>query len=320
MKHMKQSEKKIKNEIIKSTQSIKKKYRDLHKERFINEEHFREQFKPIIDPIHRFIDSKEQLLGIDTNLNSEDAEQVQEIQTEEPGIFDKNTPSSHIRSFDTGIDNQIFHSSTSNKRPTSLKSFDDSAVDHKIYRASTTSKSPTSLKSLDDCAKILNTRQHDKRFGIRKLTNGYMLGQTAVKLNDDKIYVKNKNFKLSDGLRNLLFLTQPKKYTDNDLKVYKDILLLTDTNKISLDNISDYKKIKYKEIIQPLFKSGNGIQTEYMVLNKKNDDSKYTYWDDPNELIERLRLLVSSNSAGHNAHNNEILSIIEELKEANIIY
>lgn len=44
-----------------------------------------------------------------------------------------------------------------------------------------------------------------------------------------------------------------------------------------------------------------------------------TYWDDPNELIERLRLLTSSTSAGHTGHNNEIISIIEELREANII-
>ena len=43
------------------------------------------------------------------------------------------------------------------------------------------------------------------------------------------------------------------------------------------------------------------------------------YWDDPNELVDRLRLLISSTTAGHNNHNNEIISLIEELKEANII-
>lgn len=43
------------------------------------------------------------------------------------------------------------------------------------------------------------------------------------------------------------------------------------------------------------------------------------YWDDPNELVDRLRLLIASQSAGHTGHNNEIISIIEELREANII-
>lgn len=43
------------------------------------------------------------------------------------------------------------------------------------------------------------------------------------------------------------------------------------------------------------------------------------YWNDPNELVNRLRLLVASTSAGHTSHNNEITAIIEELKESNII-
>lgn len=50
-----------------------------------------------------------------------------------------------------------------------------------------------------------------------------------------------------------------------------------------------------------------------------NNNQTFTYWDDPNELVQRLRLLVSSTSAGHTGHNNEILSIVEELREAKII-
>ena len=45
----------------------------------------------------------------------------------------------------------------------------------------------------------------------------------------------------------------------------------------------------------------------------------YVHWDDPNELVDRLRLLAASHQAGHNAHENEILSIIEELREAGLI-
>ena len=65
--------------------------------------------------------------------------------------------------------------------------------------------------------------------------------------------------------------------------------------------------------IKPLLndtKSGSGMNV---------NGFKYEHWDDPNELVDRLRLLVSSQMAGHTGHNNEILSIIEELKEANII-
>jgi hypothetical protein len=35
--------------------------------------------------------------------------------------------------------------------------------------------------------------------------------------------------------------------------------------------------------------------------------------------VERLRLLIASQQAGNNSVNNEIISIIEELREAAII-
>ncbi|KYM95352.1 hypothetical protein ALC62_14003 [Cyphomyrmex costatus] len=45
----------------------------------------------------------------------------------------------------------------------------------------------------------------------------------------------------------------------------------------------------------------------------------YVHWDDPNELVDRLRLLEASRQAGHNGHDNEILSIIEKLREAGLL-
>jgi hypothetical protein len=50
-----------------------------------------------------------------------------------------------------------------------------------------------------------------------------------------------------------------------------------------------------------------------------NNPIDYVYWDDPNELVNRLRLLIVSQSTGYTGHSNEIVSVIEELREANII-
>lgn len=62
-------------------------------------------------------------------------------------------------------------------------------------------------------------------------------------------------------------------------------------------------------------KLGKGLSLK----NNKNKNVDFVYWDDGNELINRLRLLTSSTAAGHTAHTNEIISIIEELREAKII-
>ena len=47
--------------------------------------------------------------------------------------------------------------------------------------------------------------------------------------------------------------------------------------------------------------------------------TQLVYYDDPNELVTRLNLLASSQSVGNTGVNNEIISILEELRERNII-
>lgn len=299
---MKQNEEKLKKSIIRSTNSIKRKYRDLHEQRLADEQNFKLQYKPLIEPLNRFIQSKEQLLNFD-KIN-ENPEISKEIQTSEDLISDEIPQSDETDSIDDS----------------------DQKIDKQITFTSTckANNSPTSLKTINDCINIVNTKEHDSRFGIRKLRNNYVIGDAIVKLNEHNINVNNQSFTLSDGLKNLLFLKKPEEYTENDANTYKEILLHANVLKSNLNKSGNLKTgsrgYKFMNVIQPLFKSGNGIQTEFMILDKKSDNLEYTYWDDPNELIDRLRLLVSSSAAGHNAHNNEIVAIIEELREANIIF
>lgn len=60
--------------------------------------------------------------------------------------------------------------------------------------------------------------------------------------------------------------------------------------------------------------SGIGLEMQY--TKSKLD---YIYWDDPSELVNRLRLLIASQQAGHTNHYNEINLILKELREAQII-
>jgi len=104
--------------------------------------------------------------------------------------------------------------------------------------------------------------------------------------------------------------------TEDDYNTYRCLLQITHAHKRNFDltkPINANRSLKYNMFIKPLLndtKSGSGMNV---------NGFKYEHWDDPNELVDRLRLLVSSQMAGHTGHNNEILSIIEELKEGNII-
>lgn len=55
---------------------------------------------------------------------------------------------------------------------------------------------------------------------------------------------------------------------------------------------------------------------EMTLLHFNKHPIEYKYYDSCNEIVTRLRLLVASQSAGKNGHQNEIVPITEELREA----
>lgn len=69
------------------------------------------------------------------------------------------------------------------------------------------------------------------------------------------------------------------------------------------------------QIHRPL--EGHALRKSAFIPYKPN--VSYEYWDDPNELCERLQMLVSSQNAGNTNHSQEIDSIVEELSERGII-
>lgn len=62
----------------------------------------------------------------------------------------------------------------------------------------------------------------------------------------------------------------------------------------------------------------NAIDFNFIPYDVKNH-IVYEYFDDPNKLCDRLRLLVSSRNAGNTNHLQEINSIMDELRELKCI-
>ena len=69
----------------------------------------------------------------------------------------------------------------------------------------------------------------------------------------------------------------------------------------------------FKFSLSPPIKKGSGLYKDVI------PHTQLVYYDDPNELVVRLNLLTSSQNVGNTGVNNEIISIIEELRERNII-
>ena len=174
----------------------------------------------------------------------------------------------------------------------------------------------------------------DVSFGLKfNRDEGWKMGNYSVSFDNDRIYIGTTPFDLTKGLLDLLFLREPKNYTEKDLNTYKSILELSNAHKMGSGRLKSNKGIKYKKIISKLFPtktkeksahpmdidhelSGTGFQMQY---EKGKSNVQYVYFDDPNELCVRLKKLIASSQAGNNSHTNEIISILEELAELGII-
>ncbi|KAL4090174.1 hypothetical protein QTP88_025073 [Uroleucon formosanum] len=133
----------------------------------------------------------------------------------------------------------------------------------------------------------------DKTYGPKVQKNGrVVLGKKEINLVDKTLTIGDISYPLTQGLGNLIFSKNPKLYNKNDLDAYKSILIQT-----SAHLKADEKKIKqggnkYHDIIQNLFRMGRG-------LSMKLQRHSLVYWNDPNELVDRLRLLLASKAADY---------------------
>nr|CAI5836863.1 unnamed protein product [Callosobruchus analis] len=176
-------------------------------------------------------------------------------------------------------------------------------------------------------------KETDHQYGVRLDTTveKFKIGDSQLDIVGSDVYVKGKRYKGTQGLYELLFKKYPKAlFNDEDVENYRRIVYKTNAHRRHhrrSGQIAGSKLEKYKRIIAPIASTapttsggsgGNGgkMMTMMEMTNNKKD---YIYWDDPNELVDRLRLLLASQEAGHTGHVNEINSLIEELREAKVI-
>ena len=87
-----------------------------------------------------------------------------------------------------------------------------------------------------------------------------------------------------------------------------------DLTHIGSNDIENYRKIV--EVTNAFRRniSGSGHLPKYKIA-RKNMRMDYVYWDDPNELAARLRLLLAELEAGNQSHTNEIPQSLKNSKK-----
>lgn len=269
----------LKEAIVNATKNIRKKFNMLKNENYDMENLLETSLKPITTPLNALLTK----VPIKENNNK---------------IGDKNV-------IDVDQDEDILDNAVvNNEKPVNL------------------------LESLREYLNDLLPSSHnhseiDSTYGIRRNNNECKMGRSVVTFaNNGDLKINNVNYRGSIGLYELIFKKIPQNYTIDDSNIYKNILIETSAFRKHYDplgHVNGNRGHKYANVISKILgtKSGEGLIPNMMKLSSSK--SQYVYWDNANELVDRLRLLLSSRSSGHNGHDNEILSIIEELREADLI-
>lgn len=295
-------------DLIKTKNVLRNKYFQLKTGKMTRETDLEETFKPIVEPLNKLVGN----VTKETKLLNDD------IKTIKPRKL-------HFKSFD---ENEKEEEHNKTRYIPEMDTTDDSILFSTPKNNSSLNKSSSFVK------KILSDSNRDTTYGpyFDANTNSIKIGKCRFIMNEHDIVIDDETFTLTPGLIELLLKKNPRQqiYTSDDLEEYGKILHKTNAHKTNHDSSSRIKSnrgAKYTKIIKQLaagFKNKSEITgksySDITEMEYTNKNIEYTYWNDPNELVNRLRLLIASKNAGNNNHQNEINSIIEELKESNIIY
>lgn len=290
-------------------------------------------FKPIVQPLNKMvgestkfekqvhstpIKSKNSLFSA-VHPQDDDDDDDAEYETD---YFQKSEPVSQL------------HQSKKNLSPDFHQALHSTTHEH-LQQAPKDSPSLSAASNLNDIVtKYLQDLSDldfhsDSTYGVRKLTTGYKFGSDNIHVTGDKINLGARQYDTTPGLVELLFRKNPDAtlIQDADISKYQEMARNTNLLRKHYKPDTSFKNPTFSKKFDTYLsnlrsttsnKAGKGLP-EFMIARRKEFPLDFRYWDDPNELVDRLRLLIAERSAGNNNHDNEIHAIIEELKEAKII-
>lgn len=180
---------------------------------------------------------------------------------------------------------------------------------------------------------ISGNKTIDHNYGVTVQGNDWKIGNKQLEIDHNDLIIGGKRYNGTRGLYELIFMNFPDEYvySEEDLNNYARIIFDTNLHRVNFlptGKIRSNRGKKYKNIISQILvqaQTDESMDTYADQVLQGNPSGKgillteqkpnIVYYDDPNEIVERLRILLASEAAGHSGHMNEINAIIEELKE-----
>ena len=185
------------------------------------------------------------------------------------------------------------------------------------------------------------SKESDTAFGFKTKDGKLAIGDKNIMIDGSDIEVLDSDGKVKEkhkgtrGLWRLIVDKAPRNYDDTDHDNYVDLLRKTNAMHRGADpsntNPAATRGPKFENIIQPIWdkETARPKELRQCELQERKKERKKTKTkgkgvavvipEDPNALLERLDLLLSSQEAGHTGVGNELVSICNKLKRQGVI-
>jgi len=337
-------EKSLLNNLILCKKNIKRKVMDIKRNVIESDNYFRETFKPILEPLNMLSkknvtnvsnDSSTDHINTEVHYSSDQEDDDALLNTKFNNFFNTRPQSrrydkSYGLHYDRANDQlkiSNFPVSFSHGNLHLLDSYYPWTIGLWSLLCEKEPKN-TTIEDMEAYYDILKTTKvHLKPDGKPK-TSRFFKWMNVVRPLYDRMKTEEKQ--LSAKIANI---NNSREKTNLNLKPFDDYLVsvnakrskindnTTIANKsFNFDSTVDSPKFEepltdklFKFSLSPPVKKGSGLYKNVF------PNTQLVYYDDPNELVTRLNLLIASQSAGNTGVNNEIISILEELRERNLI-
>lgn len=329
--------KQLKLSLVQARKTIAKKFRKLHNERVDRERDLEEKFAPITNSINKLIDTKKLLSSEGNRKNNDNAIENDHILDVPIGERVLDNPYVENDEF-IDVDNNQNDDITRPENISLPDSSDDEMVDIIPNNANEQTRAAKRRVTDIDPDQNQNKRSHDdleaidaarRRAEMRRSKKKQQLDSLRELRNVGmkKLKQKKNNEPVPRATKQKQVIMSPEDYdADGNFTGYA-----SKRRKVSIDpeKLRKMRKKSRKKLLLQLERLqrtrlarnrsttyGLGLEKEFIPYTQ---NIVYEYFDDPNELCDRLKLLVASKKAGNSNHDQEINSIIQELRELNII-
>lgn len=344
-------EKNMLEQLTVARDAIRRKYQLIKQGKANLERTLNETFKPVVDPLKKLVEEADKNNSVDKTITV-GKRSVKREKIKFENIFKPEAAESSHKSTDktpyfnsTAIENDktlqpldTSYESAADDQEDIFNEFSNESIDtspnkHNELELLNDSIAGDYIRLLHDKSTIKSNL--DKTFGVRFVEDEYMIGNSSIQFEKDKVTVNDETYAKTPGLMELLFHREPNSKLISSLDEENYMKILEKTNAYRKKNeangeLRNKNLKKFKNFIAPHLMSPNNSRKRKSIggsgllpthkIARKNTTFDYVYWDDPNELVDRLRLLIAEQAAGNPSHVNEIHSIIEELRESGYIY